>query len=207
MKAEKEVPSEKRQAEQVEEWVKDEPPAKLKADAKSKEKARAKEFVPQTGMDVVIRTVTNFILHTTGTIERGHIYFFYRPKVQVKEASSIEDVKNFHMLLVPRPPEFSTYIRKSGESKADKEENEEAEMKVLSVGADVVPAPATQTESKKHYRLVTIGKKHLPDPEPGGKGKGRKQTFWADITSVGDDLHSLEKGLGEKTYETKTRGR
>jgi hypothetical protein len=124
----------------------------------------------------------------------------------MKEASSIEDVKNFHMLLVPRPPEFSTYIRKPGETKADKEETEDAGMKVLAPGADAVPAPATQNKSKKYYRFVTVGKKHLPDPEVGGKGTGRKQVFWADVTSVGDDLHALEKGLGEKTYETKTRG-
>jgi hypothetical protein len=122
------------------------------------------------------------------------------------EASSIDDVKNFHMLLVPRPPEYSTYIRKPDEGKVDKEENEEAGMKVLSAGADAVPAPAPQGEYKKHYRLITVGKKHLPDPEPGGKGKGRKQMFWAVVTSVGDDLHLLEQGLGEKTYETKTRG-
>jgi len=124
----------------------------------------------------------------------------------MEEASSIDDAKNFHLLLVPRPPEFSTYIKKPSKSKVEKEENEEAVMKILSAGADAVPAPATQGEPKKHYRLVTVGKKHLPDPEPGGKGKGHKQTFWANVTSVGDDLYSLEKGLGEKTYETKTRG-
>ncbi|EEB88360.1 hypothetical protein MPER_13841 [Moniliophthora perniciosa FA553] len=28
----------------------------------------------------------------TGTIERGHIYFFYRPKVQKIEAHSLDDV-------------------------------------------------------------------------------------------------------------------
>jgi hypothetical protein len=123
----------------------------------------------------------------------------------MEEASSLEDVKNFHMVLVPRPPEFSAHIRKPDESKEDND-SEDAEMKLLSAGADAVPAPATQDESQKHYRLVTIGKKHLPDPEAGGMGRGRKQIFWADVTSVGDDLHSLEKGLGEKEYETKTRG-
>ncbi|EEB98594.1 hypothetical protein MPER_01872, partial [Moniliophthora perniciosa FA553] len=34
----------------------------------------------------------------------------------------------------------------------------------------------------------------------------RKETFWGTVTKVGDDLDELEKGLGEKTYETKTRG-
>lgn len=143
-----------------------------------------------------------------GTIERGHIYFFYRPRVQMSEAHSIDDVKNFHMLLVPRPPEFS--VHDEGTSQANKSgdgSEEDADMTVLSAGADAVPASEVLDDSKKHYRLITIGKKQLPDPEQGGSGKGRKETFWATVTAVGDDLHSLEKGLGEKTYETKTRGR
>ncbi|KAF9465357.1 hypothetical protein BDZ94DRAFT_1320413 [Collybia nuda] len=141
----------------------------------------------------------------TETIERGHIYFFYRPRVQLPEAHSLDDVKNFHMLLVPRPPDFSVHdggaVNKSGDNN-----DEDTDMTVLTSGADAVPAPEALDESKKHYRLITVGKKHLPDPEQGGKGKGRKETFWATVTAVGDDLNSLEKGLGEKTYETKTRG-
>lgn len=201
---------EKREDEQVtqgEEFVKDKPARKkMKTNEEYKGRRPEREYKPKTGMKITIRMVTSIILRITGTIERGHIYFFYRPKVQLEEAASIQDVKHFHMLLVPRPPEFSTYIKKPGEGKVDKEENEDASMKVLSAGADAVPAPATHNASKKHYRLITVGKKHLPDPELGGKGQGRKQTFWADVTSIGDDLHSLEKGLGDKTYETKTRG-
>ncbi|RDB14588.1 hypothetical protein Hypma_016467 [Hypsizygus marmoreus] len=140
----------------------------------------------------------------TGTIERGHVYFFYRPRVQIEEAHSLDDVRNLHMLLVPRPPEFTIHAHEPG--KTDIEEPEEAEMHILEEGADVIPASEALDEPKKHYRVVTIGKKHLPDPEHGGAGKGPKETFWATVTSVGDDLHALEKGLGPQTYETKTRG-
>lgn len=59
---------------------------------------------------------------------------------------------------------------------------------------------------KKHYRLIFIGKKSLPNPKHGGSGHGRKETFWAAINAVGDDMEALNKGLGEKTYETKTMG-
>lgn len=144
------------------------------------------------------------VFSSAGTIECGHIYFFYRPKVQLEEALSIDDVKNFHMLLVPRPPEFSTQMTKSGET--DNEPDEDAHMKVLAPGADAVPTREPLDQSKKRFRLITVGKKQLPDPEAGGPGKGRKETFWATVTSVGDDLESLEQGLGEKKYETKTRG-
>ncbi|KAI0066434.1 hypothetical protein BV25DRAFT_1796388 [Artomyces pyxidatus] len=139
-----------------------------------------------------------------GTIERGHVYFFYRPKVEHKEAHSIDDVSRFHMLLVPRPPELSTYGQ---DETGTQQQDEDTEMKVLGSGADAVPAKETRDTAKKHYRLISIGKKQLPEPaHGGGHGGGRKDTFWATVTAVGDDLHSVEKGLGEKSYETKTRG-
>jgi len=135
----------------------------------------------------------------TGTIERGHIYFFYRPKVEQEEVHSIDEIARFHMLLVPRPPEFATYVQ-DGNRQAEADED----TKVLEQGSDAIPAHTTRNTMKKHYRLVSIGKKRLPDPS--GPGSGRKETFWGTVTAVGDDLASLEKGLGRKEYETKTRG-
>lgn len=149
-------------------------------------------------------------VYKSGTIERGRIYFFYRPKVQLEEAHSIDEVKNFHILLIPRPPAFAITKQNISSSKdvnkTDPSLSEEAEMKVLAPGADAVPAPVTQSTTKQHYRLITVGKKKLPDPEGHGSGSRRKEIFWATVTAVGDDLASLEKGLGEKTYDTKTRG-
>lgn len=106
------------------------------------------------------------------------------------------------MLLVPRPPQFATTANGIS-SGAEKQEDDDVDMQVLKDGADAVPAKETRNKANKRYRLVSIGKKQLPDPE---HGRGRKNTFWATVTAVGDDLHSLTKGLGEKTYETKTRG-
>jgi hypothetical protein len=65
----------------------------------------------------------------------------------------------------------------------------EAEMKVLAPGADAVPAPDKEYSTKKHFRLITIGKKRLPDPQsPGTNESRRKELFWATVTAVGDDL-------------------
>ncbi|KAF8153751.1 hypothetical protein B0H34DRAFT_65395 [Crassisporium funariophilum] len=146
-------------------------------------------------------------VYKAGTIERGHIYFFYRPRVQLEEAHSIDDIKNFHMLLVPRPPEFASNSQQdeNGTDKTDLSKEEESEMKVLAPGADAVPAPDNSNSSKKHFRMITVGKKKLPEPPNSSGGSRRNDNFWATVTTVGDDLQSLEKGLGEKTYETKTR--
>jgi hypothetical protein len=139
-----------------------------------------------------------------GTIERGHIYFFYRPRVEVEDVESIDEVRNLHMLLIPRPPEFLSTSEDNGAgSNTDPTKTEVAEMTLLSRGADAVPAaPVTRNTSKQHYRLITIGKKKLPDPA----AKGRHDVFWGTVTSIGDDLLGLVEGLGPKTYETKTRG-
>lgn len=137
-----------------------------------------------------------------GTIERGHIYFFYRPKVQREEVKDIDDVKNFHMLLIPLPPEFSVHTEGQQPSEVKTDDQDGNEMAVMAEGADVIPAPSPKDQPRTHFRLITIGKKRLPDPDaPSGKG-----VFWASVTAVGDDLHSLERGLGERSYETKTRG-
>lgn len=76
-------------------------------------------------------------------------------------------------------------------------------MKGLAPGANAVPAPITQSTTKQQYRLITVGKKKLLDPEGHGSGSRRKEIFWATVTAVGDDLASLEKGLGGKTYNAK----
>ncbi|KAF7362550.1 hypothetical protein MVEN_00603200 [Mycena venus] len=110
-----------------------------------------------------------------GTTERGHIYFFFRPRVETDEPTSIDDVKNLHMLLVPRPPKFSA---------ADDTQS------------------AANTKEDSEMELLTQGSRRNPDSRRGG----RKESFWATVMTVGDDLDTLEKGMGEKTYETKTRG-
>lgn len=129
--------------------------------------------------------------------------------MQLEEAHSIDDVKNFHILLIPRPPEFAAPLPDDSvhTQKQDPTKTEETEMKVLQPGADAVPAATDPNIKSKKYRLITDGKKKLPDPEETAPGRGNsKETFWATVTAVGDDLDALEAGLGKKSYETKTRG-
>ncbi|KAG1749780.1 uncharacterized protein EDB91DRAFT_764759 [Suillus paluster] len=143
---------------------------------------------------------TNEYAFTPGVIERGHIYFFYRPKVQREEVYSIDDVGKLQILLVPSPPLVSVH----GESEAQNKDASGAdadEMNLVAQGADAAPAPEPTRKDKKHFRLIIVGKKTLPDPECR-----RHAPIWATVISVGDNLHDLEERLGEKTYETKTRG-
>ena len=85
----------------------------------------------------------------------------------------MDDVQRFYILLVPRPPEFA-----QPQDASTTKDQDEGEMTLLSSGADAVPAPETTNEKKKPFRLLTVGKKTLPDPEAGGgKGHGRKASL------------------------------
>lgn len=48
-------------------------------------------------------------------------------------------------------------------------------MKVLEAGADAIPGPALLDNFKQKFRLITIGKKHLPDPKKLADGSRRKE--------------------------------
>ena len=155
-----------------------EDPEKMNHEGQQEAKEKEPHNTGLFNLPALERTLLSLISYPSGTIERGHIYFFYRPKVDDDGASSLDDVAHFQMLLIPRPPTSKS---------------------------SAAPAEAVEA-AKKHYRLISIGKKSLPDPSHGGSGHGRKDSFWATVTSVGDDMEALNKGLGEKIYETKTKG-
>ncbi|KAI0308319.1 hypothetical protein B0F90DRAFT_1807553 [Multifurca ochricompacta] len=114
-----------------------------------------------------------------GTIEYGHIYFFYRPKVKQDEVHIIDDVARFHMLLVPHPPGFATY------TEGKRPENRRCMNTRF---------PRTRCKTRQNFHPLSIEKKQLPEPSKGGgTAGGRKETFLATVTVVGDDLTSLEK--------------
>ncbi|KAK2460498.1 hypothetical protein APHAL10511_007504 [Amanita phalloides] len=115
------------------------------------------------------------------------------------------------MLLVPRPPEWlasaRTAVLKEQEGTVEKTEEVEGELDVLTLDADVVPATELLDTTKTQYRMITVGKKQLLTEElVERKGNRECPVFQATVTTVGDDLGSLEKGPGEKMYETKTKG-
>jgi hypothetical protein len=188
-----------------------EPPAK-KSKTDPEEDGKAKKSKPKGDIDYSPKVGTHRTRsqhdhgvdnRETGTIERGHIYFFYRPKVELEEAHNLDEVQRFHILLVPRPPAFANSDSDPNATKP--EQDEDAEMAVLQDGADAVPAPETKGQSQKRFRLISVGKKQLPHADEPGQGR-RKQTLWATVAMVGDDLNKLEEGLEYKEYETKTRG-
>lgn len=72
-------------------------------------------------------------------MEKGYIYFLYRPKVGAQEAKSFDDVARMYILLKTLP--------KKADALSEPEEEE--------IEGDESAAPA-------FYRLIRIGKKKLP---------------------------------------------
>ncbi|KNZ82034.1 hypothetical protein J132_08379, partial [Termitomyces sp. J132] len=139
-----------------------------------------------------------------GVIKRGHIYF-YRFKVQHRDegAELFNEVRNTYMFFVPQPSKFSVDKNNKNKSEPTKNGNsndigdsDNTETQILSAGTDAVPGTETLYSSKKYFRLMTIGKKPLPDPEIGGHSKGVKHP-------EGIMQHVFEKGggKGRKSYD------
>lgn len=95
----------------------------------------------------------------TEVLEKGNIYFFYRPKVNEAGVHGLQDVQRFYMVLHPY--------------------------------------------EKDIYRLIVIGKKHLPDVE-SDESHGRP--LWGFVDLVVQDPKALKSELMPEEYETETRG-
>lgn len=144
-------------------------------------------------------------------LEQGLLYFFYRPKVQSaddvetsgKAATSIDDVQSSHLLLVPAKSESENA------PPTNRHENEEN-------GQNNYSATTGEKARKEGvgFRLIRLGKKRMPAPEeaikkglqPGGIGGDANEAIWSVVSDIGPDVSELSGNLGEKRYNTRTRG-
>jgi hypothetical protein len=94
-------------------------------------------------------------------LERGNIYFFYRPAVGEEVPHGLVDVQRFHFVLSP--------------------------------------------EGKEVFRVITVGKKRLPEPDDAG------QRFWGFVEKVAHDsgevVEELERGRMRDGFGTKRSAR
>src|SRR4051812_46552475 len=89
-------------------------------------------------------------------LERGDLFFFYRPDVDETSPSGLLDVRRFHLVLRP--------------------------------------------EGKETLRLVTVGRKKLPEATDEGR------SHWAFVDRVFRTPDELREALSGATYETETLG-
>ncbi|KAF9956579.1 hypothetical protein BGZ65_002592 [Modicella reniformis] len=114
-------------------------------------------------------------------IEKGHAFFFYRPKMDIEKPSGAGDVQKLYMLLSP-----------DGAAGRPATEDEVGQL-------DSSPKPTH--DGKPCHRLLIIPQKSLPSP-----GKGPKSRIWSFVDEASSDLDKVETKLERYTYSTKSRG-
>ena len=102
------------------------------------------------------REVSNDVAVSPHLMERGDVFFFYRPDIDEEAPRGLLDVRRFHIVLRP--------------------------------------------ESGKTVRLMTIGRKKLPDASEGS------QNHWGFVDRVIDDAEELRQILGGSNFESETLG-
>ncbi len=90
-------------------------------------------------------------------LEKGDIFFFYRPKANAREVKGIEDIRRFFMLTVPETQ------NKKGQKSSSSNSNDTNSL-------------------KKIYRLFVIGKKALPEIRE--TEARRSERFWAKVGGI-----------------------
>jgi hypothetical protein len=148
------------EVEEVEE-AKEEPPKKKQRHATASESKKGKAGEAEEEPEI---------------LEKGLIYFFYKPKVELKEAHGPEDVQRLYLLLWPGAPSVQ----------ADEKKMTHHEGKM---------------GSGEPERLIVLGKKQLPDVH-----HGKHERFWGFVEKVSRSLDEVEEDLEARSYTTKTRG-
>jgi hypothetical protein len=116
-------------------------------------------------------------------LEKGHLFFFYRPKVDAQSVSGPDDIQKFYILISPD----GAVGRPAKEEEVEGRRGEERQ-------------PHAGHEGKAPHRLIVISSKTLPGPN------ARSQRPWAFVDAVSSDLHEVEHSLERYSYDTKTRG-
>ncbi|GAA5903514.1 uncharacterized protein JCM6883_005026 [Sporobolomyces salmoneus] len=104
-----------------------------------------------------------------GTLETGHVYFLFRPKVEVSEAHSLDDISKFHLLLVPHHSKLHRLIAIGKKVLPDHEQSSRPLWgEVLNVGEDM--KSLKKNLGAYTYETKTLGTRHQPGARVAASG-------------------------------------
>ncbi|BGP32905.1 hypothetical protein JCM10296v2_004690 [Rhodotorula toruloides] len=94
-----------------------------------------------------------------GIIEKGHVYFIYRPKVEIDHPESLDDVQRFHLLVVPHGSKLHRLIAIGKKALPDASESTRPIWgQVVNVGEDM--KALKEGLGPKTYETKTRGTRH-----------------------------------------------
>ena len=104
-------------------------------------------------------------------LEQGHIYFFYRPRVETHEPESVEEIQRLYMILHPRGQDKYRMLVIGRKKLPDA--SEAGKQKYWGFVDRVVSDPKQleqQTLKEQHYDTATRGERTQPAARPAGEG-------------------------------------
>lgn len=117
----------------------------------------------------------------TRVLERGNIYFLYRPKVQTEEAEDFDDVERFYLALAPEGAKRCRLIVIGRKRLPDVARHERNWGFVEQIGK---PQELERALREETYRTRTRGERVRPAARPAGEG------VYA-IAAVGRQMHLI----------------
>ncbi|CAG8524613.1 10734_t:CDS:2 [Ambispora gerdemannii] len=122
----------------------------------------------------------------SNVLEKGHISFFYRPKIAAMHPNNPNEVQRLYIMLIP------TLIRPTLGDKP-----------IETVAQKMVKGKKTDEKEEGKLigkpRLLIVGKKKLPEVENHAR-------YWTFVDKSFDNLDDIKSTLGMEHYSTKTRG-
>ncbi|GAA5935898.1 uncharacterized protein JCM15063_001841 [Sporobolomyces koalae] len=104
-----------------------------------------------------------------GILETGHVYFLYRPKVEVNEPHSLDDIARFHLLLVPHGSKLHRLLAIGKKTLPDHEQSSRPMWgEVLNVGDDM--QALKENLASYTYETKTMGTRHQPGSRVAASG-------------------------------------
>eukprot|EP01117_Protostelium_nocturnum_P014367 TRINITY_DN5467_c0_g1_i1.p1 TRINITY_DN5467_c0_g1~~TRINITY_DN5467_c0_g1_i1.p1 ORF type:complete len:389 (+),score=197.41 TRINITY_DN5467_c0_g1_i1:63-1229(+) len=149
------------------------------------DKGENDEVPPKNGekMDENLEKLSTVRREEPKILEKGHIYFFYRPKVTLEEAHNLDEVQRFYILLSP-----NTLGKESdGDSAASSQSNH----RIIIIPKKVLP------DAKQHEKFYGIVAKVTDEPEELRKSLGT-QTYNTSVR--GETELEAARILGQGIY-------
>eukprot|EP00026_Physarum_polycephalum_P010508 Phypoly_transcript_10673.p1 GENE.Phypoly_transcript_10673~~Phypoly_transcript_10673.p1 ORF type:complete len:342 (+),score=67.89 Phypoly_transcript_10673:107-1132(+) len=184
--------------------AKESPKAKKTKTASSEKKSGKKETTKSASSE-------KKVLHESSTLERGHIYFFYRPKVEHEEAHKLDDVQRLFMVLKPEQEAGSTPIGKIRlivlTAKRLPEGKKHSRYWAFVEAASHDISDITKKLEPEDYETKTRGERHVEGCRPCGSGmysivhhlegkyRSSTHTHIAYVTEVPEKMGEVQKAF------------
>lgn len=102
-------------------------------------------------------------------LERGNIYFFYRPRVQARAAEGIEDIQRFYMVLSPQGERHHRLVI-AGQKRLPEIRDGGQRQWAYVARVTGTPAELEDEVERQEYGTRTRGERERPAARPAGEG-------------------------------------